>query len=152
MGNIVTVIYGLISAWGAGIETPKYESLGTFQPDGFDSFEVRDYAASVAAETCSKGGSSSNSFMYLAGYIGVMTTPRNNRAEKIAMTAPVVDYENDAGEECMQFILPESVYGSDVTAAPTPTVHKVKILGRPEMILPQSPSAAGRRRRILPHV
>lgn len=133
--NIVSVLYGLVTAWGVGIETPKYDSLGTFSPEGFDSFEVRDYAASVAAETCSDSSNPSNSFMFLAGYIGVMSTPQNARSEKIAMTAPVVDYENAAGEDCMQFILPESVYGSDVTAAPAPTDPNVKLLARPEMLM-----------------
>merc|ERR1712212_376378 len=135
--NIFGMLFSVIASWGAVTETPRYDSLGEFAPEvaglGEVKFEVRSYDASVAAETCNQDKPSD--FMLLAEYIGVMTAPANSRAEKIAMTAPVVEYENEAGEECMQFILPESVFGSDVTAAPAPTNEdKVKLLGRPEMI------------------
>lgn len=129
----MALLFGLFSSWGVVTEEPTYVSLGNFTATGqTKSFEVRDYAPSVAAQTCAGGR---QSFMYLAGYIGVMTTPENSRQEKIAMTAPVVDYQNQEGEKCMQFILPESVYGSDVSSAPAPSNDKVELLGRPEMLM-----------------
>lgn len=129
----MALLFGIFSSWGVVTEEPTYTSLGNFTATGqTKSFEVRDYAPSVAAQTCAGGR---QSFMYLAGYIGVMTTPENSRQEKIAMTAPVVDYQNQEGEKCMQFILPESVYGSDVSSAPAPSNDKVELLGRPEMLM-----------------
>jgi len=129
--NIFSLLTSIISVWSAGIETPVFIPLGTFTPAGQVSFEVRDYAASVAAETCPQN--SDDAFNILAEYIGVMTTPANDRTETIAMTAPVVTYQQQ-NNQCMQFILPESVYGSDVTSAPAPTNDDVTIVGRPQMI------------------
>jgi len=131
--KLVSAMYGLFAYLTTTIETPVYESLGTFNPSGQVSFEVRDYVPSVAAQTCSD--STNSEFMTLAGYIGVMSGAQNSRSEKIAMTAPVVDYQNEDGERCMQFILPESEFGGDVSSAPTPTNDKVKLVGRPEMIM-----------------
>jgi len=135
--NIFGMLFSVIASWGAVTETPRYDSLGDFAPEVADlgkvRFEVRSYDASVAAETCNQDKPSD--FMLLAEYIGVMTAPANSRGEKIAMTAPVVEYEKENGEECMQFILPESVYGSKVSSAPEPTDDNVKLLGRPQMIM-----------------
>jgi len=100
--------------------------------DEYDGFEVRDYDASVAVETCGRGR---YSFMYLAQYIGVQSTPANSRQEKIDMTAPVVNYMNQDDDMCMQFILPQSVYGDDVTSAPAPTMQEVAVVARPEMTM-----------------
>jgi len=131
------MLFSMIASWGAVTETPRYDTLGEFVQEvpGLPSvkFEVRSYDASVAAETCNQGIPSS--FMLLAEYIGVVTAPANSRGEKIAMTAPVVEYENENGEECMQFILPESVYGSNVASAPEPTDDNVHLLARPQMIM-----------------
>jgi len=130
--GLLSFITSLMSVWGAVIETPVFISQGTYSPTGQASFEVRDYAPSVAAETCPQN--SNEAFNILASYIGVMTTPLNERAEAIAMTAPVVTYQQPQGE-CMQFILPESVYGDDVTSAPAPTSDDVTLVSRPQMML-----------------
>ena len=122
---------GLISVWGAFYETPFFISKGSFSPAGQVSFEVRDYAPSVAAETCVQD--SSEAFHILAEYYGVSSAPANDRVETIAMTAPVVTYNKD-DQVCRQFILPESVYGGDVTSAPAPTSDDVTLVSRPQMI------------------
>ena len=109
------------------IETPSFTVVGDYK-----GFQVRDYDAAVAVETC---GRSRYAFMYLAAYIGVSRTPANSRQEKIDMTAPVVNYMNQDNEMCMQFILPQSVYGDDVTSAPAPTNEAVEVVPRPEMTM-----------------
>jgi len=133
MNALNTILLGLF-AMGLrltrGIETPKFTSLGTINPPDQVSFQIRDYAQSVAVETCGQN----NAFMYLAGYIGVLSTPANSRREKIAMTAPVVNYPKD-NKMCMQFILPQSVYGGDVSSAPTPSYKQVELLERPQMVM-----------------
>jgi len=131
--NFFSLLTSIFSLWGAVTETPVFVALGTFNPEGQVSFQVRDYAASVAAETCPQN--SDNAFNILAEYIGVSTTPANDQTETIAMTAPVVTYQQENNQKCMQFILPASVYGGDVTSAPTPTNDDVTIVGRPEMIM-----------------
>ena len=127
----------LISVWGVVTarvvtETPVFISQGTFSPAGQVSFEVRDYAPSVAAETCLQD--SSAAFHILAEYYGVSSVPANDRVETIAMTAPVVTYQQN-DQDCMQFILPGSVYGGDVTTAPAPTNDDVTLISRPQMLL-----------------
>jgi hypothetical protein len=72
--------------------------------------------------------------MYLAGYIGVSRTAQNSRQEKIDMTAPVINYPKDNGM-CMQFILPQSKYGSDASSAPTPNYEQVKVVEKPGMVM-----------------
>jgi len=133
MTLLKAIMAGTLAMWGEiNSETPAYTSMGSFAPSGQLNFEIRDYAPSVAAETCNEGR---GAFRYLAGYIGVMSKPKNSAGEKIAMTAPVVGYQNQAGEECMQFILPESEFAGDVSSAPTPTDDHVALKGRPEMFM-----------------
>ena len=131
--NFFSLLTSIFSVWGAVTETPVFVSMGTYSPEGHVSFEVRDYAASVAAETCPQN--SDESFNILAEYIGVTSSPANHQSESIPMTAPVVTYQSQQDTECMQFILPESMYGGDVTSAPTPTNDDVTIVGRPQMIV-----------------
>ncbi|GBG89810.1 hypothetical protein CBR_g49661 [Chara braunii] len=71
-------------------ETPKYTVIHKAE-----SFEVREYEPAMAAAVEYPGDiylsdNKSNPFMVLAGYIGVLTSPKNVKAEAIAMTAPVV--------------------------------------------------------------
>jgi len=131
--NFFSLLTSIIAVWGAVTETPVFVSMGTYSPEGHVSFEVRDYAASVAAETCPQN--SDESFNILAEYIGVSSSPANHQSEAIQMTAPVVTYQSQQDTECMQFILPESMYSGDVTSAPTPTNDGVTIVGRPQMIV-----------------
>ena len=65
-----------------------------------NDIEIRKYKASVAIEATSgpmNGKGNSNAFRKLAGYIGVMSKPQNERQESIAMTSPVVNYEDESG-------------------------------------------------------
>ena len=130
--NFYSFMASLISVWGAFYETPFFISQGSFNPVGQVSFEVRDYAPSVAAEACPDD--INDAFNILAEYYGVSSAPANDRVETIAMTSPVVTYQQD-DQGCMQFILPESVYGGDVTSAPAPTSDDVTLVSRPQMIL-----------------
>ncbi|MCO5563720.1 hypothetical protein L7F22_017367 [Adiantum nelumboides] len=81
------------------VETPKYNVLAS----GTD-FEIREYAANIVAEVTydpakTKGGG----FMILANYIGALGNPQNvkgeQKAEKIAMTAPVLTADKGASAE-----------------------------------------------------
>lgn len=123
----VALLLASLTALSLAIEEPSFKRVKSYK-----GFQVRDYDASVAVETC---GRSRYAFMYLAGYIGVNSIPRNSRQEKIAMTAPVINYMNDDDEMCMQFILPQSVYGDDVTSAPAPSYQEVQVVGRPAMTM-----------------
>jgi len=113
-----------------GAREPTYKMLGSYNVADY-TFDVKKYDPSVAIETC---GRSRNAFSLLAGYIGVTGAPRNIRREKIAMTAPVVNYQKTNGPMCMQFILPQWIYGGDVEKAPEPFDSQVKVVPR-EMVM-----------------
>ena len=110
-----------------------------------DAFVVRRYAPSVAAVSHYGAGgwgeaSDGSPFGALARYIGVFSTPENSAAgsapERIAMTAPVlIDTSTDPERHAMMFVLPGSVYGSDVARVPTPTNQKVSIKEMPERLV-----------------
>ncbi|CAD7961867.1 unnamed protein product [Amoebophrya sp. A120] len=72
--------FGVISE-----ETPAYEVL-----QRFENYEIRRYEPRVAVQVAMNHANDSTAFKTLAGYIGVMSSPRNERSEAIAMTAPVV--------------------------------------------------------------
>mgnify|MGYP002631675085 CR=1 FL=1 len=83
------MVFGKVSE-----ETPAFEML-----KDTESFQVRQYAPSVSAETTyiSAGGldeNTSDAFRRLAQYIGVFSTPQNKNAaglaEPVSMTAPVL--------------------------------------------------------------
>lgn len=116
--------FGLNSVFGViDVSTPDYEVL-----DRGQGYEIRRYPTStaIATEGSAHGG---NSFMRLAGFIGVMGKPQNDRNEKIAMTAPVVTMQSNEGEQ-MQFILPSNFNGS----APQPTGQGVHVVTRPSSV------------------
>ncbi|KAK2447863.1 SOUL heme-binding family protein [Trifolium repens] len=89
--SIMGMVFGKI-----GVETPKYEVIKTTE-----DYEIRKYAASVAAEVTYDPsqfkGNKDGGFMVLANYIGALGNPQNTKPEKIAMTAPVIT--KDAGEK-----------------------------------------------------
>lgn len=148
--------FGVISE-----ETPAYSVLGTFstevrvsggQKSTRVNYEVRDYEPGVMAATVSRSssdgdgdsGRDDNSFMTLASYIGVMGTPRNDRSERIAMTAPVVSAATSAGSDTdssrkamlMGFVLPKKYNGGTETGTtgprpPDPANRAVEIVQRP---------------------
>ena len=109
-------------------ELPRHEVLAKTA-----SYEIRRYAPCVVAETgfqSTKGmfeGDQGNSFMRLAGFIGVMAKPKNEQAAPIAMTAPVLmNKANDEGSYKMSFFLPASRFGK-ASDAPVPTDPNVTI-------------------------
>jgi hypothetical protein len=109
-------------------ELPRHEVLAKTA-----SYEIRRYAPCVVAETgfqSTKGmfeGDQGNSFMRLAGFIGVMAKPKNEQAAPIAMTAPVLmNKASDEGSYKMAFFLPASRFAR-ATDAPTPIDPNVSI-------------------------
>lgn len=109
-------------------ELPRHEVLTKTA-----SYEIRRYAPCVVAETgfqSKKGmfeGDQGNSFMRLAGFIGVMAKPKNEQAAPIAMTAPVLmNKASDDGSYKMSFFLPASRFGR-ASDAPVPTDPNVTI-------------------------
>ncbi len=91
-------------------------------------FEIRRYAEHVVAETRVTGsfeGVGNTSFMRLVRYIG----GRNTAAEKLAMTAPVIQAEEEtAGSYVVSFVLPSDV---DLQRAPEPTHPDVRLRSVP---------------------
>lgn len=80
-------------------------------------FEVRRYPAHVVAETRVRGsfeGVGNTSFRRLVGFIG----GRNASSEKVAMTAPVIQAEDDAGSYVVSFVMPADF---DLPRTPEPT-------------------------------
>lgn len=119
---IITLLWklGLGSVFGVvDVDVASYEVLAHG-----DGFEIRRYAASTAVATTTEAGH--GAFMRLAGFIGVMGEAKNERRQKIPMTAPVVNVESSHGAE-MQFILPVQVNST----APKPTGQGVHLVTRP---------------------
>jgi len=142
MNALNAILFGLVALsvhFTKGYESRQYTSLGTFTPPGRDAFEVRSYAPTVVAEKCGR-----RSFMYLAEYIGVTGAAENSRGEKIAMTVPVINYSKNK-QMCMQFVLPQSVYGSDASSAPAPIDKKVKVVAKPQMTMAYVTFTGGKR-------
>eukprot|EP00467_Chlorarachnion_reptans_P016587 CAMPEP_0114506270 /NCGR_PEP_ID=MMETSP0109-20121206/11336_1 /TAXON_ID=29199 /ORGANISM="Chlorarachnion reptans, Strain CCCM449" /LENGTH=190 /DNA_ID=CAMNT_0001684843 /DNA_START=97 /DNA_END=669 /DNA_ORIENTATION=+ len=106
-------------------EVPKFEILKKA-----DGYEIRKYPPAVATET-SDAKSDDNAFRTLAGYIGVMGAPTNEKTEKISMTAPVVS-RTDEKIRKMRFILPAKY---TIETAPEPKDPKVQLVQIPERIL-----------------
>jgi len=114
-------------------ERPEYTVRSSVEKE----YEVRVYKPNIAIETSTSGmgkGKDSGPFMKLAGYIGVRSSPQNNRKEPISMTAPVVSImssDGDAGGDKMQFILP-----SKLTNPPDPSEEtEVTVVKRSEKIM-----------------
>jgi len=107
-------------------EQPTYESI----EQRSNAYEVRRYDACCVIETAYESargmirGDQGGSFMRLARYIGVLSTPANDASMKIAMTAPVFmapREEDESGRYVMQFVLPKSKFPLGAAQAPKPT-------------------------------
>ncbi len=100
-------------------EHQRYDVLQTY-PD----FEVRRYPAHVVAETRVSGsfeGVGNTSFRRLVGYIG----GRNSASEKVAMTAPVIQTEEEEpGSYVVSFVMPADF---DLSRTPQPTDQDVTL-------------------------
>mmetsp|Transcript_78866 Transcript_78866/g.174607 ORF Transcript_78866/g.174607 Transcript_78866/m.174607 type:complete len:206 (+) Transcript_78866:88-705(+) len=116
-----------------------YESYKYAIVKDFGSWSLRRYAPAVAVET--GGGRDNDSFMRLASYIGVFSTPANAGrtavsmttpvvSEAVAMTTPVVSSGLGGQGSTMRFILP-SKYGR-IEDAPVPSDPEVRLAAVPE--------------------
>lgn len=99
-----------IAAIGAAAVYAQYRN--TEEPDyalvrAEGEFDLRDYPALVVAEVTSSGDrqrASGASFRRLAAYIFAQDRPQGG--ESIAMTAPVLQQETEAGRWQMRFVMP----------------------------------------------
>lgn len=93
-------------------------------------YEVRRYGERFAVEA-DHGRGGASPFPLLAGYIGVMSRPKNEEGKSIAMTTPVAMHARRATSavEKMQFILPAEY--NDLSKIPKPTDSNVKVTSIP---------------------
>jgi hypothetical protein len=126
--SIMGSVFGKITE-----EQPEYAVVPS--ATGGTEYEVRKYAPCCVIETTyasARGmvrGDQGGSFMRLAGYIGVLRKPENEKKEKISMTAPVfMQPESDATKFTMQFVLPKSKFPNGASDAPKPTDANVRVL------------------------
>ena len=128
-------------------ERPSYEVLSV---DSEHDFEVRRYPSLIVAETAmspesranesGRGDGDPNPFMTLAGFIGVLATPKNKAQDSeepvpIAMTSPVL---SPGDSTSMSFVMP-SEFTMENMPVPTddavtvretePAVYAVKFVG-----------------------
>lgn len=94
----------------------------------YPGFELRWYPEHLIAETQVRGsfeGVGNKAFMTLAGYIG----GRNRQRRKIAMTAPVVQEEDEeTGRYVVGFVMPS---GADEEGMPEPLDPSVRVRSVP---------------------
>jgi len=123
-----------------------YESYKFSVVEDYGTWQLRRYAPAVAAET-GGDGDEDKSFVRLAKYIGVFSTPENSKQDGVAMTTPVVTEtiamttpvvtESIAmttpvvtGGCLMRFVLPSKY--KTIEDAPVPTDPKVRLVAVPE--------------------
>ena len=108
----------------SNVAVPAYEVA---EADG--AIEVRDYPELVVAEITTKGSRGEAvraGFSPLAGYIFA----KEREGEKIAMTAPVTQRAEAAGDWTVQFIMPE---GYTLDTLPRPAGAEVRLDTEPPM-------------------
>jgi len=134
-----------------------YESYGYHVVKDYGTWQLRRYAPAVAVEA-GGDGDDEKSFVRLAKYIGVFSTPENSKRDGVAMTTPVVTEtiamttpvvtetiamttpvvtESIAmttpvvtGGCLMRFVLPSKY--KTIEDAPVPTDPKVRLVAVPE--------------------
>lgn len=97
-------------------------------------YEVRRYGERFAVEA-NHGRGGASPFPLLAGYIGVMSRPKNEEGKSIAMTTPVAMHARRATSsavEKMQFILPAEY--NDLSKIPKPTDSNVRVTSIPPAV------------------
>ena len=107
-------IFWLINSSRAATETPSYKVV---RSDG--KFEIRDYPPLTVAATSMEGADMDGSFMRLFRFI----TGRNEKAQKIAMTSPVL-IDSAPARRTMSFIMPDATTQSGV---PQPSAGNVAL-------------------------
>ena len=105
----------------------------------YDGFELRRYPSHVVAEVTVRlpfEQAGNEAFRSLFGYISGQNRSRTSvpmtapvvqsagAAQKVAMTAPVIQHESDEGGYAVAFVLPASLTAA---TAPAPTDPKVRI-------------------------
>jgi len=108
-GRWIAAGLGLVAAGAAAVYAQK---RNTEEPDftlirAEGDFALRDYPPLVVAEVTSSGDrqrASGPSFRRLAAYIFAQDRPAGG--ESIAMTAPVIQQETEAGRWQMRFVMP----------------------------------------------
>ena len=128
--SIMGSVFGKITE-----EQPEYSVVRATDAGPSAEYEVRKYAPCCVIETTyasARGmvrGDQGGSFMRLAGYIGVLRKPENEKKEKISMTAPVFMQPGEAPTQfTMQFVLPKSKFPNGAVDAPNPTDANVRVL------------------------
>lgn len=104
--------FWLVNNSRVSIETPEYKVIRT---DG--KFEIRDYPALALVSTSMEDGNMDGSFMRLFRFI----TGKNENAEKIEMTAPVL-IDSTTEKQTMSFIMPKKTVEKGV---PKPSGEQV---------------------------
>lgn len=118
LGLIVSLQSLLLSACArAGYETPDYTVVSR---EG--SFEIRDYPALTVVSAPMAHRGSDGTFMKLFRFI----SGKNDRAEKIAMTTPVLMSGAESGT--MSFIVPKAVAAK---GAPSPSNPELGLSTKP---------------------
>ena len=137
---ITTVSCGAVLALGvwaaigfaltAGVSEPPYVVV-----EKHDKFEVREYGkmilATVKVEDPDRVKAGNKGFRILAGYIfGGNKRPGQDSAEKLPMTAPVIQTHNTPNEKIysLSFVMPEGRRLSDL---PKPISGEVKLTELP---------------------
>ena len=91
-------------------EQPSFELISKT-----DQYEIRSYSECIAIDGPTQVNNDGSGFGNLAKYIGVGSTPYNDKQEAISMTAPVVTYNTESDDAKnndntrMQFILPSKL-------------------------------------------
>lgn len=116
----------------------------------FTPYEIRRYSERFAVEARYIGGGSP--FPLLAGYIGVLQTPQNEKKKSVAMTTPVSMLGEGAGGTKIAMTTPVSMHGEggapvtrkmqfmlpaefdDISKIPNPTNPNVKITKLPQSL------------------
>jgi len=137
LGRIAAIGGGLVALAGAtaallayrekSVEKPAYATVETD-----DAIEVRDYPALVVAETVAPGDRLSalnQGFEALSDYIFARRRGAGAKAEKIAMTAPVLTDRTGRGQWRTRFVMP-ATYALENLPDPDSDVHTAAIPAR----------------------
>lgn len=138
IGLALLVLWSIWGYFSSNVEQAEYSIIREA-----DTYEVRQYAPHIEAQTVVKGAYSdalNEGFSIVAGYIFggnsrkesiAMTAPvreQNDTSEKIAMTAPVVSHAQ-GDSRIIAFVMPR---GYTLETLPTPTDSRVQLIEVPE--------------------